>query len=89
MGVYCNQRQGGKVAIWTLNHADACILQPETGEGAFCPLPVCPTPVEISPTVQRMGRTWRKGRRGMGEVGIWEAGILCFMERAPRSSKIR
>jgi hypothetical protein len=31
---------------------DTGILQPETGEGAFCPLPVCPTPVEISPTVQ-------------------------------------
>jgi hypothetical protein len=35
---------------------DAGILKVETGEGAFCPLPVCPTPRGDVPTVQGMGR---------------------------------
>ena len=38
-----------------LGVGDAGILNAETGEGAFCPLPVCPTPRGDVPTVQGMG----------------------------------
>ena len=36
------------------------MLEAETGEGAFCPLPVCPSPVAIPPTVQCNGKSLRK-----------------------------
>ena len=42
----------GRVFLWLLWCHSA---RGEAGEGAFCPLPVCPTPVEIPPTVQCMG----------------------------------
>jgi hypothetical protein len=65
MPAYGKRRdRGGKVAIWTLNYADAGILQPETGEGAFCPLPVCPTPVEMSPRSSVWGEPGEKAGRG-------------------------
>ena len=59
----------------------------ETGERRMPPR--LPNPHRsISPTVQGMGRTWRKGRRGMGD-----ASILCVIVGVPphasRSSKIR
>jgi hypothetical protein len=48
---------------------DAGILQPETGEGAFCPLPVCPTPVEMSPR----SSVWGEPEEGAG-AGVYSPG---------------
>ena len=36
------------------------MLEAETGEGAFCPLPVCPSPVAIPPTVRCNGESQKK-----------------------------
>ena len=35
-------------------------MKVETGEGAFCPRPVCPIPVAIPPTAQCNGKSLRK-----------------------------
>ena len=49
--------------------------------------PSAPPPVEISPTVQGMGRTWRKGQRGVGDAGILQPetgeGAFCPLPVCP------
>ena len=86
VGVYCNQRQGGQGRHMDAKSRRCRHIATRDRREAHAP-PSAPPPVEISPTVQGMGRTWRKGQRGVGDAGILQPetgeGAFCPLPVCP------